>query len=254
MSNELLHLLNRFSVKHDQKIRDVCSPITTHLGIHHFCYFFVEENGNFGLLTNNLHYTEFYIESNFHLTVPYYAYPSLFRSGQAFVPIAFGENYEKSLNSRFSMDHFFLILEVTEKKVEGFCYSNKNVNIQQLPYYLNNSDILNKFNAYFKREVKDLIKELNGNSFNMQEERGKCFLEIDNSLPLIKEDFKIKKVLKEIYGLSPQEQRCLELFQKGHSAQATAAIMGLSRRTVETYFNMIKEKLNCNSKWDLLNL
>ena len=70
----------------------------------------------------------------------------------------------------------------------------------------------------------------------------------------LKNNIKIKKVLKEIYGLSPQEQRCLELFKKGHSAQATAVIMGLSRRTIETYFNIIKEKLNCNSKWDLLNL
>mgnify|MGYP000685681211 CR=1 FL=1 len=254
MSKELLHILNKFSAKHNEKIKKIFSPILINLEISFFFYFFVEGNGNFGFLTNNLSYNEFFFGSDLYLTTPYFAHPSCFRSGQAFVPCAFGENYEKSINSSYGMDHLFLILESTEKKIEGFSYYNKNSNVQQLPFYIENLDVLTKFNAYFKREAKDLIQELQNNFFDMHKMRDNSFLEVDRSLPLSNDNIKIKKVLKEIYGLSPQEQRCLELFKKGHSAQATAVIMGLSRRTIETYFNIIKEKLNCNSKWDLLNL
>ena len=40
----------------------------------------------------------------------------------------------------------------------------------------------------------------------------------------------------------------LTIYLEGRSAQSTAAILGLSRRTVEHYFENIKVKLNCRSK------
>jgi DNA-binding CsgD family transcriptional regulator len=65
-------------------------------------------------------------------------------------------------------------------------------------------------------------------------------------------DAKRKLFLKTTMAISPQEEKCLELYQQGHSAQSTAAILGLSLRTVESYFENIKYKLQCNSKRDLL--
>ncbi|NGX62294.1 MAG: hypothetical protein K940chlam9_01791 [Chlamydiae bacterium] len=115
-------------------------------------------------------------------------------------------------------------------------------------------DLLVKFGTYFKREAKELIAKMMGDRFNLKKERGDVFFKTNDSLTLSNKNRKIKKFLKKVFPLSSQEIRCLELFKEGHSAQATAAILNLSPRTVESYFESIKYKLSCSSKAELLEI
>ncbi len=90
--------------------------------------------------------------------------------------------------------------------------------------------------------------------FDLLSTRGKVLFETPSVVPLAAhQDPQVLTFLRKISGLSPQEQRCIEHFKKGRSAQATAALMNLSQRTVEFYFENIKNKLGCQSKYDLLN-
>jgi len=52
--------------------------------------------------------------------------------------------------------------------------------------------------------------------------------------------------------LSKQQQSCVFLLTRGKSMKEIAAILNLSVRTVESYFNVIKFKLGCNTKSQII--
>ena len=57
---------------------------------------------------------------------------------------------------------------------------------------------------------------------------------------------------QDFSSLSKREKECLKLFLKGKTAQETASLLNISRRTVETYFENIKDKLGCFTKAEIL--
>lgn len=246
----LLNIVDRYSVKEDRTMKKICAPLA-HIGIPYLWYYFIEADGTFGTLSNDIEYVEYYIASNMHLTVPYYSHPSYFKSGYVFTPCTFKDYQQKTVKSLYSMDYIFLVLKAQETKVEGFGFYNRNLNSQDLLNYLPNIDLLEKFICYFKREAAHLIKKQR--DFNIQSEIGQDFFKKDNSLPLFKNNLKTQNFLKDVYHLSPQEERCLELFKQGYTAQASASILNISNRTVEAHINNVKKKFKCHSKLELLN-
>lgn len=52
-------------------------------------------------------------------------------------------------------------------------------------------------------------------------------------------------------GLTPREVECGKWLILGKTAEETATILGLSRRTVEDYLASMKVKLGCNNKVQL---
>jgi DNA-binding CsgD family transcriptional regulator len=53
--------------------------------------------------------------------------------------------------------------------------------------------------------------------------------------------------------LSSQQSACAKLLLEGHSYKRIAAHLGLSPRTVETYIEQLKIKLNCRNKAELIS-
>lgn len=83
-----------------------------------------------------------------------------------------------------------------------------------------------------------------------------------NIFPIIKE-LESNKLCKKNYSyyigegiqnipLSDRQQLCLFYYIRGHSARSVAIKMGISKRTVESYLEAIKNKLDVNSKHELI--
>jgi DNA-binding CsgD family transcriptional regulator len=250
--SHLAQIIKDYSIRHDQKIKHICAPLVDDLGIPIFTYSFVEADGRFGFLTNALDFNVYYFETKLHLQNPYFAHPALFRSGYAMLPCSVEEEVQKVLSKRFDADHFFLSLNSNSQVMEAFIFANVNENLSGSQSYLSRLDLLNKFSRYFKREAKNLIGKMRADCFNIKAEKGE-FFDTSPNVPLTIYDPKIQNFLKKVTGLTRQELICLEHFKQGKSAQATAAIMGLSQRTVESYFESMKNKIGCSSKYDLLN-
>jgi DNA-binding CsgD family transcriptional regulator len=64
-------------------------------------------------------------------------------------------------------------------------------------------------------------------------------------------DEKPVELMKQAAALSLRERECLKLLLEGKTAKETAQDMQLSFRTVEYYFENIKNKLHCFSKREL---
>lgn len=57
---------------------------------------------------------------------------------------------------------------------------------------------------------------------------------------------------KNIYGLTEREHECVFLLIRGKSAKGIGALLSLSKRTVESYIENIKNKMDCRNKAEIL--
>lgn len=99
-----------------------------------------------------------------------------------------------------------------------------------------------------------------GFSINIANQNFNCATELFNKLTKEKTpitEARLKKIMgaTEIGGilLSRQETRCLQYTVQGKTAKETALLMDLSFRTIESYLEHIKVKLNCRTKSELID-
>lgn len=241
------------SYKNHRQLKALCAPLLDCLSIPFFCHYRIEENGRFLSLTNLPEFVHFYFTEKKHLLNPYFSHPSFFRSGYTITPPAFDSETLKIFHDQFNLHYFFIILQKQEMNLDAFIFADNNPDPSRTSEFISQVDLLNKFASYFKQKAKPIISEVLGVNYNMREERKDSFLTSDTSIPLFSQKSNMTQFLKAIAPLSPQENRCLELYKEGHSAQATGSILGLSSRTVEFYFESIKAKLDCTSKRELLH-
>jgi DNA-binding CsgD family transcriptional regulator len=134
----------------------------------------------------------------------------------------------------------------------GFIYFPEDAKFKS-ESLLTNLELIHKFNKYFLHETEADIQRMMAQDFNLKKNKGNLFTEDDKNNPLFRSNQNVNSFFQSISRLTPREEECLQLFQQGYSAQASAAILGISRRTVEHHINHIKEKYKCYSKWELLN-
>ena len=258
----LYDLIKRYSIKHDYKIKNICNPLKDCLGVSNFGYYFIENDGRFGMLGTDNSLLEYYYQEKLYNTNPWLRHPKFFRSGYALTttcpteqkPLAdtglTDPNYLEISGRKIQIGQLLIILQQREEGQEVFTF---DVTTLKPNNYLRDLELLKKFSLYFKREVKSLIDGMHSEGYNIQEAKGKAFFEKHDSWLLSNSDTKALRFLKKISPFSDREQQCLDLYKEGHSAQETAAKLGLSQRTVEHYFENMKTKLACMSKRDLLN-
>jgi hypothetical protein len=230
-------IFRKYSIKYERKLKKICAPLVDSLQTPIFTYCFVEDDGRFGYISNALEFNDFYFSNRIFLQNPYLSHPAFFRSGHAFIPCPMEDDAGKLLKKKFNADHLLFILEKRETRVEYFIFANENIQAVDGVKYLPKLNLYQQFSRYFKRECKDILGRMSADQYNIQKERGPLFEEAP-SVPLVHNDPHILSFLKQVSGLSPQELRCLEMFKMGYTAQSTAAFMGLSRRTVESYFDI----------------
>lgn len=249
---DLHELVTKYTIKHQQKIKKICAPLKEHLNICGFTYYTIEEDGSYVFLSTIVDQVDFFYKNKFYLDHPFLVHPSLLMSGSMLVPTVPDLEQAQYIDERFSLKELFLILKSNGRKMEGALFANPGDKDSAHALFTQNINLLHKFIPYFKKEAASLIREIKRAGYNLQEAKGKKFWECDPTLPLSIKNAQSCKFLKELFGLSARELECLELYKLGETAQSTAAILGLSQRTVESYFENIKNKLNCASKSQLL--
>ncbi|HVX01154.1 MAG TPA: helix-turn-helix transcriptional regulator, partial [Candidatus Babeliaceae bacterium] len=186
-----------------------------------------------------------------YLTDAYYCHPQILQSGLFLAPDLCNPACWQPVLDECRVHHMFGIVEVAEV-ADLFAFTTLLKDNIDARVFLDHFTFLQRFTRYFKREAKDLIGRLETEGFNLKKAKGDAFANADTSIPLVNKDPNLEKFLKLMVPLSRREMQCLELFKQGRSAQATGAILGISSRTVESYFESIKNKLGCHSKAELL--
>lgn len=254
---EMDHFLSPYFVRYHKRICKLCQPLQDYLEISTFIYYWVAKDGRYMGLSNNWEYFKHFCSTNAYRHNPFIVDPTLLKSGYILSPSTPDPDFLKALEKVGKNAHLFdpfLIVNREGDSYDGFAFGCSSPITPNSRKYLNHLHLLYKFTDYFVREAKPIIERMKAERFNIAALKGEVFFHRSPLLPLSAKSTLEQEFLKAISPLSARERECLELFQKGHSAQATAAILNLSRRTIEHYFESIKEKFGCSSKWDLLRM
>lgn len=238
-------------VKNENKVKAICIPLQQCLGIPLFAYYCINDDGHIITLSNNIEFIASYFDNRCYIQNPHAKHPSLMHSGSLFMPQAYYPLYLQPIFKQNKINGMLLLLSCHENYYEGFCFANREDQNSNKALFAN-IEIFHSFARYFTKAARPLIEKARSKKFSIRQVSGSAFLECDPSTPLSNKDPYTQKFLKMILPLTRREQQCLELFKQGHSAQATGAILGLSQRTVEYYFENIKNKLGCHCKAELL--
>lgn len=249
--DSLQDVYSKLILKRERAVKRICSPLQDHLGISIFCYGRVEADGLYVNLSNYPPIEEIYYENQLYHDDPHLIHPLLLRSGTLLIPNSYSADYMEKILKQSNTGQLLLVLERFEDVVECFFFG---INIEETTTdakLLNYLDPIKSFIRYFKKEAKPIIDHARSEKYNAKDVKGKIFSEPVAS-PLSNNNPQIQRFLNLMDPLTPRERQCLELFKQGKTAQMTGAILGLSQRTVESYFENIKNKLGCTTKADLL--
>lgn len=236
-----------------EKIRPFTQPLLETFQLAQFSYFFVDSKGNSACLSSYPEWVEYYLYQNLFLYNPFLKHPSLIPEG---VFLSRGMKDQGYLATRqhsesFGIDDSITIIFKDDERLRGFSFGVKK-NESTCSLLMNEIPLLKNFCMHFEKEAKFSILEL----------------EPVNVLPFLgqkfdcpKENFVLSTTQRTQFlsqigvknpKLTPREKQCLLLYLQGETAKGIGTLLNLSSRTVESYIDHTKIKLNCFKKTDLL--
>lgn len=250
--------IQRFSVAFYDKIRKTCAPLVEHFFISHFSYTRVNTAGEFCSISNNPAWQEHYFAQELFLKQPHFRHPKHFCSGVSIPGLIEDEKYvhiAEVASQEFHINPGIVIIKKDLLSVELYGFDIGSKHSSHVNLLLNEIDILQKFISHFEKENHFLIHKLKQYPVNIASLMGNQFhtsdVEVMRSLEN-KRQFLQKIGVDASSSITRREKQILKLLVDGFSASATGKAIHLSPRTIESYILNIKNKLQCDSKLELI--
>lgn len=253
--------LQDYSSKYSTLIRKATKPLRDRLGVCGFAYHLIDSQGKYALLGDRPDWLEQYIQAKLYVEDPYLRHPDVYRSGLCLVEHngtdAFKEKMNNFRDKTLNMDIDVVLIQKSKDYVEFFRFesSHKLGSLQKA--YLNHPELLKSFAPYFKQQLSKIITKMHHESntlLNLHGDNFYCREIISPELELDTREAFLKDIDNTIPYLTKREKDCIRLLLEGKTAKETASILTLSQRTVEFYFENIKDKLGCYYKHEILNI
>jgi DNA-binding CsgD family transcriptional regulator len=259
-------IVQNYIIKHSDKIKKVTRPLRERLNVGYFTYHRVDKKGKYTVLLDRPDWAEHYVEEKYFLTDPYMRHPDMYKSGFTLIENHGSEEHRKKIlkdgKEIFNLDLGLMLIEKSEDCVEffGFCTNKATSQLEQV--YLNQPGLLKSYASHFKKEMRPILLPMEGEASSLINLKGKDFhtkelIHPGVDSPTLKAYLKDMGKAREIDlagQLSRREKQCIRLLLAGKSAKDTAAILKLSHRTIEFYFENIKNKLSCSTKQEIFFL
>ena len=146
----------------------------------------------------------------------------------------------KDSRELINVEHGITIVQKTNEGCGFFNFGNNNGGILTLNTYVNNLNVLNEFIPHFYKEASHIIHDAMDQSILISPSN-------------IEHDFfaKDQANCKKSMRLAKRETDCISWYLKGKNSGEIAIILGISRRTVETYIENVKTKLGCTNLFQI---
>ena len=259
-------IVQNYIARHSGKIREVTRPLRDHLGVSYFTYHRIDKDGKYTVLVDRPDWAEHYVEEKYYLDDPYLRDMSVYKSGFCFLEEhGSAERTERILKDGreiFNLDLAVLYIERHHDSVEFFGFSGKKAECSLEKTYLNHPMLLKSFGSYFKKELNTILHQMQEEAGPLIDLKGSDFLCPQLVHPSITENAHhvfLQKIgrAQDVFKaglLSQREKECLKLMIRGNTAKQIAHLLHLSPRTVESYFENMKNKLSCFSKQELFSV
>ncbi len=260
-------IVQKYITKHSDKIRQVTRPLRDRFQIQYFTYHRIDRNGKYTVLVDRPDWAEHYVEEKFYLEDPYLRHPDLYESGFCLIENHGSEEYKKRIlkdgKEIFNLDQGVILIQKNiDSSVEFFGFSGNKTNCSLDRLYLNHPWVLKSFAGYFKKELKPILLQMEEEADILLRLKGSDFY----SNQIIQPDVNSEEILNylgdlgkgsemaKVKLLSKREKQCIKLLLQGKSAKESAVFLKLSHRTIEFYFENIKNKLSCTCKQEIFSL
>lgn len=259
-------IIQNYIVKFSNKTQKTTQPLRDHFGIGYFTYHRIDDSGKYTVLVDRPDWAEHYVSSQIYLNDPYLRHPSVYQSGIALIESNGSNEYKanliKSGKQVLNVDLGVILIQKSKSYVEFFGFAGNRGTSSLEKVYLNHSHILTSFAQHFKSEVHPILNKMEDEAGSLLELKGADFhckqvIGPDVSVDTFRafyEDLGMAGLVKRAEKLSLRERQCLRYLLDGKSAKETASDLKLSHRTVEFYFENIKNKLNCWSKQEVFKI
>ncbi len=231
-----------WNVSIEEKIEQICQFLFKNTEIKNFFYAKILDDDQGIVLSNNAQWVNYHKEKGYSLFI----LPKNLPAGSKCYYLSSREDLGFNVFSPFDI----IIFNPPCYEIFSFAMDKPIAGVAN--YYFNQRHFLEKFSVFFKSEIeswveKGLVKFLNLSPihrvpfpFNFDEKSVKQ--DFFNLIPACKFTFHIhEKRIK----FSVREIDCIKQLVKGYTVKQMAVFLGVSDRTVETYLNSIKAKLNC---------
>ena len=258
-------ILKDYIYKHSDQIRRVTRPLRERLDIEYFTYHHIAFDGRYTVLVDRPDWAEHYVGERFYAIDPYLRNPRVYTPGLSlWTEKSANERYDivlESATKRFGMGHGICLIDKTAVGIEFFGFAGKH-RMASASDYLNEIPLLKQFSNYFKKKMAPLLSQMSRDAFSLPDMKGKDYHCKDTIRPEISAENRVgflsdldsRLPLRQALALSRREKDCLHLMLQGMTAARIAEELKLSKRTVEHYFENIKNKLCCTTKSELFAL
>lgn len=244
---------------------DITHPFFKNMNLSFFGHVTVYPNGEYSFLCNKHGWAEKILAEEklppggfvfYDQIVDTVVFPSMDKSN------IFGWSDEITLNSRdeYNILNPMLIMQKYDDHYEAFMFDVHDKNAYEK--YVGCFDIFEQFMHYYKDSAKKMLKKVRqqplrvANQYLVPSEKTAPIptntKNILSTLPSVKRYY-LKHGSIDIV-LSKKEYYCLSLLAHGKQLKRIASELGISLRTVETYFERLKKKLNLTSRNELLSV
>lgn len=253
-----------FSLRNSKKLNQICEPLKTSFGVSAFWYSKTYTDGSFfSVGTHASSHEDYYKEMKFQYS-PFCRKPEYLDEGFYLYRNYQDEDFQEAITAcakQHKVEFCATTIAKTESGFVRFGYGmepGKTNNFQQ--NFLNNLPLFKKFNDYFIKESKIILKNIEDNLINLPEAIGAKYFKNPASFGSLGRSQKLN-FLKSIgvdmdlplVNLTKRESQLIKFILNGHSAGYIAKELSISQRTVENYLSNMKDKFNCCTKTELIN-
>lgn len=245
-----------------KKIAALCKPLNDMFGISFFRYMKLFDDGRRLILSNRPEVIRYnYEEGYYNLTWHDSARPaSFYESGCDVWAI-------KSLTNTKEQDEFKNNLKKFFNLLQGVAFLKKHKNSLELydfysptaQIYSLKKEIFNHFMLYFKEHTQKLMINTPSEMIKVPPINEQSQIQLDSYNNNESRFLKLLKIKRyylsgQLEGryLTDREHECLKWCINGKTAEETAILLGVSKKTVETHLYNIKSKLDCHKQNHLI--
>lgn len=232
--------------KRVDKVRKMVRPFSEALELTGFAYVRVYHDGQVAWLSSDADHDRMLYESGFLEEDPLIDTAEALEKGHYlwFHNRAFpGDTaFYKDRAGLFQIDHGLIVVNHKKEYLETGCFSGL---LRKRPLYNTFSREVGVFNAYLKHFSRALPKTLSSifeQGIHLKDL--KSFYGKSRNLSLPRERMVAECGYANLLTLSQRERECLAMLRRGYTYQMVGEKLTLSPRTVESYLQSVKNKLN----------
>lgn len=248
--------------KHSKNFDKWCEKASVVLGKVTQCGILeTDTDGNALIAINRPDFGESYIGNNSYILDEHLTYSLNLEEGfisqcsQTGVQFLY-EYQEDIYGKKFDLWHGFVYVEEVEDGIQRQYYFGSDTP-EIYNRLFNNVGLVKKLISHFKKENEHIVRYFRERKFNISDIKSDFFRYNPNQVTEKERLIGLLRtldILDEEHSITEREYHCLKLYSRAQSASEIGKILGLSRRTVETHFVNLKNKLTIKSKAELIEL